>query len=99
MIEFQEHSDGVIIPVRVNAAARRNEIGGEHDGQLKVSVTQAPEKGKANQAIIALLCKRLKCSKSDCAVVSGETSSRKRILVRGATVTAIRNALECPSTD
>ena len=33
----------------------RNGITGEHNGSLQVSVTQAPEKGKANKAIIAVL--------------------------------------------
>lgn len=84
---------GVVIPIRATASARRNEIGGEHDGMLKVSVTQAPEKGKANKAIIALLAKRLNCAKSDCKVVLGETSSRKKILVRGLTLDTVRQAL------
>jgi uncharacterized protein (TIGR00251 family) len=99
VIEFQEHPDGVVIPVRANAAARRNEIGGQHAGMLKVSVTQTPEKGKANKAIIALLSGHLNCSKSDCEIIAGETSSRKRILVRGMTTTAIRKCLNTNSLE
>ncbi len=34
--------------------ARRNEFLGEQDGALRVSVTQSPERGKANKAIVEL---------------------------------------------
>ena len=94
MIDLQDHAEGVVIPIRANAGAKRNEIGGEHDGLLRISVTQAPEKGKANQAIIELLSKRLNCSKSACELISGETSPRKRILVRGVPLIEARRLLE-----
>lgn len=94
MINFQEHAEGVVIPIRANAGARKNEIGGQHDGMLKVSVTQAPENGKANSAIVALLCKRLKLAKSNCELVSGATSSQKRLLVRGIDLKTLRELLD-----
>ncbi len=81
MIELQEHHQGTILPVRAHAGARRNAIGGERDGCLQVSVTQAPEKGKANKAIIALVASWLDVRKSQIEIVSGETSAIKRFLV------------------
>ena len=63
--------------------ARRNEIRGVQDGMLKVCVTQSPEKGKANRAIVELLSKRLSLKKSQIELVAGETSHQKRFLVRG----------------
>ena len=59
MIRFEAHAQGTILPVRAHPGARRNEIRGEHDGALRVSVTAAPEKGKANKAIIELLAEAL----------------------------------------
>jgi hypothetical protein len=50
---------------------------------LKVSVTQAPEKGKANKALVALLAKQLSLRKSQIELLSGETTAQKRFLIRG----------------
>ena len=83
MIRLEPHPDGVILSVRAQAGARRDEVRGEHDGALKVAVTQAPEKGKANKAIAELLAKYLQLRKSQVELVSGETNSQKRFLIRG----------------
>ncbi len=85
MIELQAHAEGTILPVRAQPGARRNEIRGEQDGTLKVCVTQSPERGKANKALIALLSKSLSLRKSQLELIAGETSQRKRFLVRGVT--------------
>lgn len=83
MIALQPHPEGTILPVRAHAGARRNQIRGEQEGMLKVSVTQAPEKGKANKAIVELIANCLGLRKSQIELVSGETSPQKRFLVRG----------------
>ncbi len=82
MIALQPHPEGTILPVRAHAGARRNEVRGEQEGMLKVSVTRAPEKGKANKAIVELLADRLGLRKSQIELLSGETSPQKRFLVR-----------------
>ncbi len=89
MIDLEARDGGVILPVKAHAGARRNEIGGVQNGMLKVSVTQAPEKGKANKAIIALLAKQLSLRKAQIELVAGETSSQKRFLVEGVVLTAL----------
>jgi hypothetical protein len=85
MLALESHPDGVIFPVRAQPGARRNEIRGVRDGMLKVRVTQSPEKGKANKALVELLCKSLGLRKSQIELISGETSRQKRFLVRGIT--------------
>lgn len=82
MIAIESHAEGAILPVRAQPGARRNEIRGEHEGMLKVCVTQVAEKGKANKAIIELLAKQLDLRKSQIALLSGETASQKRFLIR-----------------
>ncbi len=83
MIALEDHAEGTILPVRAHAGARRNGIRGEQAGSLQVSVTQAPEKGKANKAIIAVLSEALSLRKSQFELLAGETSPQKRFLVRG----------------
>lgn len=51
---------------------------------LKISVTAAPERGKANEAVIALLAKEWGVAKSAISVVAGATGRRKLVEIRGA---------------
>ena len=76
MLDLQSHPDGTILPVRAQPGARRNEVRGLQDGCSKVCVTQAPEKGKANKAIVEVLAKWLGVRKSQIELISGETASR-----------------------
>ncbi len=85
MIDLQPHADGAILPVRAQAGARRNEIRGPQQGALKVCVTQSPEKGKANKALVELLSKSLSLRRSQIELIAGETSPQKRFLVHGVT--------------
>ncbi len=82
MITLEPHPGGTVFSLQVHAGAKKNEISGVMDGILKVSVTQAPEKGKANKAIITVLSEFLSLRKSQFDIISGETSRRKRFLAR-----------------
>ena len=94
MIAVQPHAEGAILPVRAHPGARRNEIRGGQHGMLRVSVTQAPEKGKANKAMVALLAKQLSLRKSQLELISGETSPQKRFLVRDITPEELSERIE-----
>jgi uncharacterized protein len=85
VIALEPHAEGVVLPVRAKPGARRNGLGSVRDGQLQVCVTQAAEKGKANRAIIEVLTRELALRRSQVDLLSGETSPRKRFLVRGVT--------------
>jgi uncharacterized protein (TIGR00251 family) len=94
MIALEEAVDGVVIPLRVRAAARRTGVAGVHDCALRIDVTAAPEKGKANRAVVAVLSEVLGVTKSQVAVISGETSPKKRVLITGLTLTEAHRMLE-----
>lgn len=77
----------MIVTVKLTPKASRNEVKGwseDADGQkiLKVSVTAAPEKGKANKALIELLSKEWKVPKSAIEIIRGETERVKVIKVK-----------------
>lgn len=84
MIPLEQTPRGIIIPVQAQPGARKNGVVGEHAGRLKVAVTQAPEKGKANQALIEVLADALGVKRSQISLVSGESSGKKKFLVTGA---------------
>jgi len=48
---------------------------------LKVGITTAPEKGKANQDLIKMLAKELQISKQSISLVSGTTNHLKKLFV------------------
>lgn len=91
MLVLDATSDGTILRVKARPGARRNALTGLHDGCLCVAVSQAPEQGKANAAIIALLADQLGLSKSQFELLSGQTSSRKRFLIRAITADDLRS--------
>ena len=93
MIAIVAHPEGSILPVRTQAGARRSGIVGEHDGALKVAVTAAPEKGKANKALVEVLARALGVRKSEVQLIAGETSANKRFLILGIAADEIHRRL------
>lgn len=81
MIELRERDGGVIIRIRAQPGARRNAILGEHNGSLKVAVTEQPQNGKANVAIAKLLAKQCGVAKSSVQLLSGASSKHKTFLI------------------
>lgn len=72
--------------VRITPKASANKVNGwEKDADqrpfLKISVTSVPEKGKANEALIALLSKEWKIPKSQILIEKGETDRNKVLSV------------------
>ena len=93
MLELTQTPQGVILLVKAQPGARKNEVAGERNGRLLVKCTQAPEKGKANDAIIEILAKALDVRKSRISLVSGQTNSEKKFLIEDATIEEIEKAL------
>lgn len=87
---YQPHAAGLILHIRLTPAGRKNGFDGvmpvsdTHDA-LKALVTAPPEDGKANKALINLVAKTWRLAKSDVTLISGETSRKKTLLLRGET--------------
>ena len=94
MIDLIEEPRGVIIPVRAQAGARKNGVAGAHAGRLRVSVSAAPERGKANEAIAEVLALAIGCRASRVRLLSGASNREKRFLVEGETLAGVRERLE-----
>jgi uncharacterized protein len=85
---------GIRFRLRVAPKAARVRIMGEYGGALKVAVTEAPERGKANAAVIALLAQKLRVPKKNIAIISGETSQDKVAEISGVSGPALRALAE-----
>jgi len=68
--------------VKVIPKSSRSEVAGKmDDGTLKVKVTAAPEKGKANDEVVALLAKHYGVNRSAVEIVRGHTSQLKEVRI------------------
>lgn len=94
MLSIDDSADGAIVAVRAQPGAKRNALIGVHAGMLRVAVAQPPERGRANDAIVALLASEFGCKRNQVAIVSGETSLRKRVLFRGISKADLQSRLD-----
>ncbi|TWT67593.1 hypothetical protein Pla123a_41490 [Posidoniimonas polymericola] len=92
-LDLVAHPRGLLLPVKARAGAGRNAVTGVRAGELLVSVTQAPEKGKANAAIAKVLAKQLGLRASEIQIASGETNPHKKFLLVGADEAAVRQSV------
>lgn len=81
------------ISVRLQPRAKRDEIVGERDGVLVVRVTAPPIEGKANDALCALIARRVRVGRTRVEIVRGASARDKVVRVEGVTTDELRRAL------
>jgi uncharacterized protein (TIGR00251 family) len=81
---YTRDDDALLISVRLQPRASRDEIVGVQGTQLKIRVTAPPVDGKANAALIRLLAKTLRLPKSAIQLSGGDTSRDKRLRITPA---------------
>lgn len=82
-----------LIRLKAVPGASRDSIAGVLGDRLKVRTSAAPEGGKANKAICALLARALDLKKSDVTIVSGRTNPEKTVAITGCTPRALGEKL------
>lgn len=93
MIELELHREGTVVPVKAMPGSAKPGVRGEHGGMLKLAIREAAEKGKANSSLIASLAELFGVAKGKIELLSGETSSHKRFLIRGVSLDAVSAAV------
>lgn len=86
-------SGGTLLPVKVVPGASRTRIAGVLGERLKITVSQAPEKGAANKAVGAVLAGALGLRKNEVELAVGPTSAEKTFLIRGLGPEDVRQRL------
>ena len=94
MLDVSESGGGVLLPVKVVPGASRTRILGEWQGRARIAVAAAPEKGKANQAVIDLISSLLGVPARQVAVVTGFSAPLKTIRIEGVTAVAVQAAFQ-----
>ena len=69
------------IQVKVHPGANRNQVIQLEENSFKVELSQAPEKGKANQALIKLLAKHFALKKNQISILRGQQQKNKIVSI------------------
>ncbi len=90
MIFWRVAPDGVAVMVKAQPRSRRPGIQGVGESasgpRLKIGVTEAPEDGKANRAVRAVLAKALGCPQAMVQIAAGVANREKTLSVSGDAV-------------
>jgi uncharacterized protein len=82
-LQIQEGPGGVVFTAKIVPGSSRTAVAGMLGGMVKVKVAAPPEKGKANQALVAFLAECLGVKKNDVTILSGQTNPVKQVQVTG----------------
>lgn len=93
MLTITEKDGNVIIRVKVQPGASRNEIAGEIDGMLKLKIAAPPVDGKANEECRRFLAALLSVAPSSVDIKTGAGSRTKTITVSNITAEYARQHL------
>ena len=85
----QDTRDGAILTIQVQPKASKSECVGLHGDALKIRVAAPPVDGRANEALLAFLAKRLNVAPSTLAIHSGAGGRHKRVLCRTLTAAEV----------
>ncbi|HHH43032.1 MAG TPA: YggU family protein [Gammaproteobacteria bacterium] len=80
---YNWQGDVLVLNLRVQPGASRNEICEPVGEQLKIRLTSPPVDGKANQQLLAFLAKQCGVAKTRVKLLSGGSSRNKRVGIDG----------------
>ena len=82
-LQIQEDDQGIVLVAKIVPGSSKTALAGALDSMVKIKVAAPPEKGKANQCLIAFLAKQLGVKKNAIHIVSGQTSPVKHVKIEG----------------
>jgi uncharacterized protein len=89
----QGEKQETVLTIRVVPGSSVNKIVASEEGVLRVKLTAPAVEGRANEALIAFLAKKLRVPKGKVTIVSGPFSRVKRVKVEGVSETEARGML------
>lgn len=92
-LNIQEDEHGVTFVAKIVPGSSKTAVVGVLDGMIKVKVAAPPEKGKANQCLIAFLAKKLGVRKNALQIVTGQTNPVKHVQIAGISAEALLTEL------
>ena len=78
---YRWQGEDLILFVRLQPRASRNEIITEQDGRLKIRLTAPPVEGKANNSLCKFLAKTFDVANRDVSLETGDSHRDKRLRI------------------
>lgn len=93
-LNIRDADGGAVISIRAVPGSSRDKVVGVLGQSLKIAVSAAPEKGRANAAVANILAKTLNLEARRATLVSGLASRYKEYQLVGLTARQLRDLLE-----
>lgn len=78
---YQWQGEDLILTVRLQPRASRDEIVGPHGDALKIRITAPPVEGKANTHLLKFLASAFDVPRANVTLVSGDIARSKRLRI------------------
>jgi len=88
-----ENAQGVVFTAKIVPGSSRTVVAGILGDMIKIRVAAAPEKGKANECLIAYLAQQLGVKKNAIEILSGPTNPVKQVRVAGVSAAGLMERL------
>jgi uncharacterized protein (TIGR00251 family) len=86
-------SDGLLLAIRLQPRASKNEIGEPIGNELRIRVTAPPVDSAANRSLISLLAGIFDCPPNKLELIRGHTSRHKTVRVCGLSAQRVLEAI------
>jgi len=93
LFDLRESEEGLLVKIKVQPKASKNEIKGIQDDAVKVRLTSPPVDGAANLACQNFFAKILDIPKSQVKIITGLTSRNKTLLIKGLSKATFMNII------
>jgi uncharacterized protein (TIGR00251 family) len=93
-LAIQQLGDAVIFTVKVVPGSSKTEMVGLLNGKIKIRVSAAPEKGKANKVLVDFLAKKLGIKSKAVSIISGHKSTIKQVRISGVQAKSIKQMIK-----
>ncbi len=93
-LPITESADAITFDVQVVPRASKEKLGPVLGDRLKIQLTAPPVDGAANEALVALLARKLGTRRDQIQIIRGLTGRKKTVRIVGATPAALRSQLE-----
>jgi uncharacterized protein (TIGR00251 family) len=85
--------DRLVLRVRVSPGASKNDVQDVREGELRLRVAAAPEKGRANRELTSYVARLLGVPRSTVVLVAGASSRHKRLALDRAALPRLQALL------
>ena len=93
-LKIEDVDGGVVFVAKVVPGASRTEVCGLLGKMIKIKVSAAAEKGKANRCLMDFMVKQLGVKKTSVSIISGKTNPVKQVEVLGISAEELLRKLD-----